>query len=232
LDGLEVSDAVMGLGMGAVRGAFSAGTGGSGPAQTRVPPGIASAAVLIALVPGGGKHDGDSAPASVVLIRRAAHLRANPGEIAFPGGRIEPGEEPLAAALREAEEEVALRSSDVEVLGRLSPLRRLWHSEGIIPYVAAARGPLELKANPEEVDEVLGVPLAELAAPGRSWQESWEEPGHAAGTAAARSGAAGYPTWTMHFFALGPDVIWGVTARMLQEFFLRVLRPREAAPPL
>jgi len=61
------------------------------------------AAVLIVLVAekGPGPGASETGSSSVVLIRRASHLRANPGEIAFPGGRIEQGESPLAAALRE-----------------------------------------------------------------------------------------------------------------------------------
>ena len=133
------------------------------------------AAVLIALVPC-DERGGDS-PLSVVLIRRAAHLRANPGEIAFPGGRIEPGEPPLAAALREAEEEVALSADAVEVLGELSSLGRPLRSAPILAFVAAARSRPVLEANPDEVDCVLLVPLAELVALGRYWQERWDRAG-------------------------------------------------------
>jgi len=89
--------------MGAARRVFAAGAAGTGTQRVQVAAGeagAAGAAVLIVLVPC-DESDSDS-PVSVVLIRRAAHLRANPGEVAFPGGRIEPGEDPLAAALREA----------------------------------------------------------------------------------------------------------------------------------
>jgi 8-oxo-dGTP pyrophosphatase MutT (NUDIX family) len=136
-------------------------------------------------------------------------LRANPGEIAFPGGRIEPGEAPLAAALREAEEEVALSADAVEVLGELSSLGRPLRSASILAFVAAALAHPALEANPDEVDCVLVVPLAELVAPGRYWQERWDR--------------AGAPAWTMHFFDLGEDVIWGATAQMLHALLLRLL---------
>jgi len=200
----------MELTMGAVREAFAAGA--VTPCTSRVAAatgelGAVAAAVLIALVP---CDEGAGDPAvSVVLIRRAAHLRANPGEIAFPGGRIEPGEAPLAAALREAEEEVALSADAVEVLGELSSLGRPLRSASILAFVAAALAHPALEANPDEVDCVLVVPLAELVAPGRYWQERWDR--------------AGAPAWTMHFFDLGEDVIWGATAQMLHALLLRLL---------
>jgi 8-oxo-dGTP pyrophosphatase MutT (NUDIX family) len=190
--------------MGAMREAFVSG----GPdSRTRAPDDQARAAVLIVLVP--GDERGDDAPGSVVLIRRAVHLRANPGEIAFPGGRIERGEKPLAAALREAAEEVALHADAVEVLGRLPSLGRPRGSAPILPFVAAASSRLDLEANPEEVDCLLVVPLAELAAEGRYWQERWDHDAEQA--------------LTMHFFDLGEDVIWGATAHMLYGLFLRLL---------
>ncbi len=178
------------------------------------------AAVLITLVPDDEGSEGRPAspesPASVVLIRRATSLRANPGEIAFPGGRIETGEDPLAAALREAEEEVALRAADVDVLDRLPTLERSNRlGPVILPFVAAASRRPVLTPNPEEVESVLIVPLAELVAPGRYWQERWD--------------AAGAPDRTMHFFDLGEDVIWGATAWMLYLFLFRLLRGQEGS---
>jgi 8-oxo-dGTP pyrophosphatase MutT (NUDIX family) len=152
---------------------------------------------------------GGDSQASVVLIRRAAHLRANPGEIAFPGGRIEPGEMPLQAALREAEEEVALNCDGLEVLGELSSLGHPLRSAPIVPVVAAASSWLFLEANPDEVDCILCVPLAALVAPGRYWRERWDR--------------AGDPPRTMHFFDLGEDVVWGATAEMLHALLLRLL---------
>jgi 8-oxo-dGTP pyrophosphatase MutT (NUDIX family) len=174
-----------------------------------------AAAVLITVVAGDDR--GSDSAASVVLIRRAAHLRANPGEIAFPGGRIEPGEAPLAAALREAEEEVALRRDAVDVLGELASARPLRRPVPIFPFVAAARGRPRLEANPSEVDCVLVIPLAELVAPGRYWQERWDR--------------AGDPAMTMHFFDLGEDVIWGATAHMLHTLVLGLLG-RCVSPPV
>jgi 8-oxo-dGTP pyrophosphatase MutT (NUDIX family) len=151
----------------------------------------------------------DSPESSVLLIRRGVHLRANPGEIAFPGGRIDPGESAVAAALREAEEEVALAPSAVEVLGELPTVLAARRDVPIRPFVAVAGTAPVLKANPDEVDCVLLVPLRDLVAPGRYWEEHWAR--------------ADDPTRVMHFFDLGEDVIWGATARMLYDLLLRLL---------
>jgi 8-oxo-dGTP pyrophosphatase MutT (NUDIX family) len=158
---------------------------------------------------------------SVVLIRRAAHLRANPGEIAFPGGRIEAGESPLEAALREALEEVALPAGAVEVLGELPIVHAASRDVPVLPFVAVTSALPALKACPDEVDCVLVVPLRELVVKGRYWQEAW--------------GAGDDPERIMHFFDLGEDLIWGATARMLFELFSRLFSRgsagRTGAPP-
>ncbi len=94
---------------------------------------------------------------------RAARLKSHAGEIAFPGGRLDPGETHVQAALRETEEEVGLTVAPHQVLGRLSD-----HPSpaGYVatPYVASLPWPQELTLNPAEVDAVFTVPLAELAA--------------------------------------------------------------------
>ncbi|MFA5552803.1 MAG: CoA pyrophosphatase [Trueperaceae bacterium] len=94
---------------------------------------------------------------------RAARLKSHAGEIAFPGGRLDPGETHVQAALRETEEEVGLRVSEEQVLGRLSD-----HPSpaGYVatPFVAHVPWPQELTLNPTEVDAVFTVPLTELAA--------------------------------------------------------------------
>ncbi len=197
-----------------IRAARHALSGATAPSP--VAPG---AAVLVVLAPLGEHEDG--AQGSVLLIRRSANLRANPGEIAFPGGRIEAGESPLAAALREAEEEVALPARAVEVLGELPVVHASRRSVPVLPFVAVAGDLALVRANPAEVDGVLVVSLAELVAPGRYWREQWDQ--------------GDDPAWTMHFFDLGEDVIWGATARMLYELFLRLVSPacdgRTDAPP-
>jgi len=118
--------------------------------------GFRRAAVLVPLLdaPGG---------VEVLFTVRAAALKSHAGEIAFPGGRLDPGESHLEAALRETQEEVGLVVTPEQVLGRLSD-----HPSpaGYVatPFVARVPWPQPLELNTAEVDTVFSVPLAELAA--------------------------------------------------------------------
>ncbi len=189
----------------------SSGASGAGP----------GAAVLIPIL--GGRVSGGSAlpedalqtgperagragagdAASVVLIRRSHGMRLNPGEIAFPGGRIEPGETPLQAALRESEEEIALDRTCLEVLGGLPPVYRMSRGESIVAFAAAVSGSPILKANPSEVDAIVSMSLGVLGDPSRYFEEEWELPAEAP------------QRRNMSFFDLGEDILWGATARIL-----------------
>ena len=114
-----------------------------------------AAAVLIAVL---DRPEG----ATVLLTLRSARLRDHSGQIALPGGKIDSADaSPAAAALREAWEEVALPPERVEPLGYLGPYLT---GTGflIVPTVAMVRGPVDLAANPAEVDDVFEVPLAFL----------------------------------------------------------------------
>lgn len=111
------------------------------------------AAVLIGLI---GRPEGPR----LLLTQRTAHLEHHPGQISFPGGRIEPDDpDPVWAALREAEEEIGLAPSRVEVLGRLASYRT---RTGFLihPVVGWIEPPLEVHPDPFEVAEVFEVPLA------------------------------------------------------------------------
>lgn len=155
-------------------------------------PATEQASVLVALF----EEDGDT---WVVLLRRAAHLRRNAGDVAFPGGRRDPGETVVQAALREAWEEIALDPGAVEVVGELDHLVNLVGIE-ITPVVGVLPGrPAALEANPDEVDAVLVVPLSELLRADRYRGEQWA-PGH-----------------LMHEFDLDEDTVWGATARILHQ---------------
>ena len=141
--------------------------------------------------------------ARVVLTRRAAHLRSHTGEVAFPGGRLEPGEEPVAGALREAHEEVGLDPAEVEILGSLAPLQTVSSGSRITPFVGALGRRPPLAPNPAEVARIFDVSLAELVSDGVYREERWDLPG--------------LEDRPMHFFELADETVWGATARILME---------------
>lgn len=112
------------------------------------------AAVLAAIV----LRDDD---AVLLLTQRAGSLRDHSGQVAFPGGKIEPGESPLDAALREAEEEIGLTRDKIEILGCLD-LYQTSTGFRVFPLVGLARPPLGLAVNRQEVDDVFETPLSFL----------------------------------------------------------------------
>jgi 8-oxo-dGTP pyrophosphatase MutT (NUDIX family) len=171
-------------------------------------PGVrAPAAVLVALF----EEDGE---ARVVLTRRAAHLRTHTGEVSFPGGRLDPGESPEAGARREAAEEVGLDPAAAEVIGRLTPLSTFSSGATITPVVAVLGGRPVLSANPAEVEHVFDVALADLVEDGVFTEERWHLPERVA----LPGPPPDEPGWfSMWFFDLADDTIWGATARMLVE---------------
>lgn len=102
------------------------------------------------------------AGASVLLTLRSGHLKAHAGQVAFPGGKIDPDDAgPVEAALREAEEEIGLQPDAVRPLGLLDPYVS---NSGfrIYPVVAIVEPEAPVRPNPLEVDEVFEVPLAFL----------------------------------------------------------------------
>lgn len=145
----------------------------------------------------------DGGGTRVILTRRADHMRRNRGEIAFPGGRLEPGEDAVAAALREAEEEVALLPAEVEVVGTLSPLSTVTKAGSIQPVVGVLKGRPQLVANPDEVADVFDVALSDLAESSAFRTEMWTLPD---GTERP-----------IYFFDVSDPPVWGATARVLFE---------------
>ena len=168
------------------------------------------AAVLVSLFE-------ESGEARVVLTVRSTELRAHRGEVAFPGGRLEPGEDIVDAALREASEEIGLDPSTVRVVGQLTTRSTAVSYSVMTPVVATLPGRPSLTAHPAEVARTFDVALADLLADGVFHEELWAVPG--------RVGAGGvvgaeFPVW---FFAAGGETIWGATARTLVELCCLVL---------
>jgi 8-oxo-dGTP pyrophosphatase MutT (NUDIX family) len=117
----------------------------------------ARASVLVALVP---RNE-----ITVLLTQRTDHLTDHPGQISFPGGRVEPTDADAAAtALREAHEEIGLESGFVDVLGAM-PTYTTGTGFIVTPIVALVRPGFEVRADPFEVAEVFEVPLAYLMDP-------------------------------------------------------------------
>lgn len=160
------------------------------------------AAVLIGLV-----RRGEAL--SVLFTERSPELRSHSGQVAFPGGKIDPGDDgPAAAALREANEEVALDPADARVLGYL-PAYFTGSNYMITPVVAEVTPRRDFVANPGEVKLVFEVPLPKLMR-----DESF-------GTFRIRRKGQEHTTWQIEHE--GP-VIWGITANLTRRFYELVLR--------
>jgi len=117
---------------------------------------VTPAAVLVAVT--------DRAEPGVILTQRTETLRRHAGQVAFPGGRLDPGEDAVAAALREAEEEVALPAGAVELAGVCEPYRTGTGFE-VTPVVGVVPPDLTLVPAEAEVAAVFEVPLAFLLDP-------------------------------------------------------------------
>jgi 8-oxo-dGTP pyrophosphatase MutT (NUDIX family) len=108
--------------------------------------------------------------ASVLLTQRTDHLRDHPGQVSFPGGRVEPDDSsPAHTALREAQEEIGLAAEHVEIVGYL-PEYRTGTGFRVTPVVALVRPPFELSPDKQEVAEIFEVPLAFLMDPSNHQQ--------------------------------------------------------------
>lgn len=99
--------------------------------------------------------------ATVLLTQRTEHLPSHKGQIAFPGGKIEPGETPVEAAMREAHEEVGLDPDEVRVLGAFGDYRS-GSGFRVVPVVAIVKSTMSLTINKDEVSDVFEVPLSFL----------------------------------------------------------------------
>jgi 8-oxo-dGTP pyrophosphatase MutT (NUDIX family) len=157
--------------------------------------------------------------ARLILTRRSSGLRTHKGEVSFPGGRIDAGEGPAEAALREAHEEVGLDLASVTTVGWIQPVMTMVSASLILPVVATVAERPHLVVSPVEVERAFDVSFAELAEPGIFHEERWRIPGRTIpGT--------DDDTFTVRFFEVAGEMIWGATARMLYELLTIVLTGR------
>lgn len=165
------------------------------------------AAVLIPFV-------GGPEPALIFTVRTET-LPSHKGQISFPGGSIDPDEEPQRTALRETFEELAVDPTSVRILGELDSVPTFVSGYVVHPVVGWLDELPELVPNEAEVAEVLLVPVVDLS------DDIWAGPGF---THAGRT----YPT---EAWIWNDRVIWGVTARILRLLLIRLARAGLARAP-
>lgn len=144
---------------------------------------------------------------TVLLTQRTADLTSHAGQVAFPGGKIEPGDaSPVAAALREAKEEVGLMPMLVEPIGYLD-LYLTFSGFRILPTVARVEPEFTLRLNPREVTETFEVPLDFLMNPENHQRKTRDWQGIA-----------------RDYYAIpfGDRYIWGITAGILRNLYERI----------
>jgi 8-oxo-dGTP pyrophosphatase MutT (NUDIX family) len=172
------------------------------PPEPPLQPGGRAAAVLLPVF----EEDGE---ARIVLTRRPETMPSHRGEVAFPGGKLEPGVDHDArdAALREAHEEIGLPPELVDVVPTLGTVVGQFN---ITPFVGITDGRPVVTADSREVDRVFDVALVELLADGVYHEERW-------------SWGLDGTDRAMQFYDLADETIWGATARILTGFLARVV---------
>ena len=183
----------------------------TGERRSRVPePGVgcrrAAVLVPIVLAPEG---------ACIVYTLRTDALRDHAGQVSFPGGSREKGDESLlATALREAEEEVDLEPNLVEVIGELEEMYIPPSRFLVRPFVGLLSREAELSLAPEEVEAIFSVSLEELMSPGAFKRVIWERDGR---------------PYEVPVFAVQGHEIWGATAAMTAGLLARLGWEQELA---
>jgi 8-oxo-dGTP pyrophosphatase MutT (NUDIX family) len=169
----------------------------AGRARRVVEPGpLIRAAVLVPIVDRGEAH--------LVFGKRTETVGRHKGQIAFPGGAVDPADASLLdTALRESEEEIGLPRSAVEALGALDDTETFATQFVITPFIALVREPVAWQPDGREIEKVIEVPFAALAAEGSFRVEHWERDGvHR----------------PVYFFDYHGETIWGATARILMHY--------------
>ena len=150
--------------------------------------------------------------ARIILTKRPATMPTHKGEIAFPGGKLEPGLDAdlQSAALREAQEEIGLDPAAVEIAGELDHMVTVAASFALAPFVGLLASRPVLVPDPREVDLVFDVAIAELLDDAVFREERWDVPPE------MLVGVG--PDRAIHFFELAGETVWGATAKILTGF--------------
>lgn len=170
------------------------------PAAAVLPP--ANAAVMLLLWP-------EQHQLQLLLTRRALHLRHHPGQISFPGGRIEAGETAVEAALRETEEEVGITRAKVQILGSLPAMST---STGFVvsPWLGLLSTPPKLRLQSAEVAAAFNLPLSYALSNEYRQQRWFSQP---------------YRQQQLHFLPFQNQLIWGATAAILHQLAEQIQAP-------
>ena len=165
---------------------------------------VAQAQPAAVLAPIVARPDGPT----VLLTLRAAAMRSHSGQVAFPGGKIDAGETPQAAALREAREEIGLDARHIEPLGWLDPYLT-GTGYRVLPLVAILAPGFSLTLNAHEVEDVFETPLSFLMDPANHRRHEREWQGR-----------------MRRFYAMPHEgrYIWGATAGILRNLYERLYR--------
>jgi 8-oxo-dGTP pyrophosphatase MutT (NUDIX family) len=175
------------------------------PARPDAPATSRPAAVLVALF----AEDGE---ARIILTKRPETMPSHRGEIAFPGGKHEPGVDAdlRATALREAHEEIGLDPAAVEIVAELDSITTVASAFVLTPFVGLLDGRPSVTPDPTEVVSVFDVAISELLDEATFREERWDIP--------TELGLGAGEDRPIHFFELDGETVWGATARILFSF--------------
>jgi len=158
-------------------------------------PGLVRAAVLIPIFEKNGEYH-------VLLTRRTERVSHHKGQISFPGGRQDHGEDLLATALREAKEEMGIEEKDVRILGELDDMCTFSSDFCIAPFVGLIPYSYPFKINRHEIEEILEVPLSVFLDETKFREELRSRNGEMV---------------PVYFYEHDAHTIWGATAQILKQ---------------
>ena len=158
-------------------------------------PGLVRAAVLIPLFKKNGEYH-------VLLTRRTDKVGTHKGQISFPGGKRDEGEDLLSTALREAKEEMGIAEKDVRILGELDDMCTFSSDFCIAPFVGLIPYPYSFQINRYEIEEIIEVPLSLFLDEAKFREELRSRNGELV---------------PVYFYQHNEHTIWGATARILKQ---------------